>query len=137
MSVPGLFETASLETSKIDGCEMKRFRRCGPGSDSLRKRVVARAVFFLAIAGLCLALSGFVDMSQAEPVQLASFSGLVPLPDTSMAVITGTGLQSPSFSGNVQPRGAVTLWDEIRPSNLQQRIDDSGIVTLTVNGVTQ
>ena len=98
---------------------------------------MARAVFFLAIAGLCLALSGFVDMSQAEPVQLASFSGLVPLPDASMAVITGTGLQSPSFSGNVQPRGAVTLWDEIRPSNLQQRIDDSGIVTLTVNGVTQ
>jgi hypothetical protein len=120
--------------------EMKRFRISSQQPGSSRKHfesVGFHVIFFLVVASLFLALSGFVEMSQAAPVQLASFSGLAPLPDASMAVITGTGLQSPSFTGNVQPRGAVTLWDEIRPSNLQQRINSSGIVTITVNGVTQ
>jgi hypothetical protein len=120
--------------------EMTPFRICGQRLASARKlfgKFGFRLVLFLAVASFSVVSKSFAENLPAAPVQLASFSGLIPLPDASMAVITGTGLQSPSFTASAQPRGAVTLWDEARPPNLQQRLDHSGSVNITVNGVVQ
>jgi hypothetical protein len=70
--------------------------------------------------------SGFI-----LPVALTE---LTALPDSSIAVITGTGLQAPAV--NTTPLAPIILWDELHPTNQQSNIN-SGIVTITVNGVAQ
>jgi hypothetical protein len=61
---------------------------------------------------------------------------LTALPDSSMAVVTGTGLQGPTVNGNSASSAPIILWDELHPANQQSTIN-SGIVTITVNGVVQ
>jgi hypothetical protein len=123
--------------------EMKLLCICRDRPDSSRKlprKLGFGAVAFIAFMGVFSTSNCFADSvaqdTQSGSVHLASFTGLAALPDSSMALVTGTGLQSPSVTENAVPRGTVTLWDEIRPSNLQQQLN-SGTVTITVNGVVQ
>lgn len=119
---------------------MKRRRICSQRRWSLWKRFRKfgfRVVLCPIFASFFMTSGGFAKNKTVEPVQLASFSGLTPLSDASMAVVTGRGLQLPSFAATAQSRGAVVLWDEVRPSNLPQRFDNSGSDTITVNGTVQ
>jgi hypothetical protein len=61
---------------------------------------------------------------------------LTALPDSSIAVVTGTGLQGPTVGGSAISSPPIILWDELRPANQESTIN-SGIVTITVNGVVQ
>ena len=93
---------------------------------------VALAIVF---AGSFVPTASFAKSCNDCNAKLVSFTGLTPLPNASMAVITGTGLPLPSLNQNSRPRGAVTLWDEIRPPSLQSLVKNS--TTITVNGVLQ
>ena len=65
-----------------------------------------------------------------------ALSKLTALPDSSIAIVTGTGLQGPTVAGSAILSPPIILWDELRPANQASTIN-SGIVTITVNGVVQ
>jgi hypothetical protein len=120
--------------------KMKRRQLCHRWSWSLRKcekNSGFRNLVFAVFVGLLVISSGLAKAEPVALVQVASVSGLTPLPDASMAMVTGGRLQLPSLAAVARSRGAVVLWDEIRPPGLLQRVENSGTVTITVNGAVQ
>jgi hypothetical protein len=101
----------------------------------LRKPLLEMALLFaLSVVGtptICLAKGGGSDL-----ISPAAVTNLTALPDSTIAVITGTGLKAPSLSGTSQPRAAITLWDELRPAAQQNNLSNSNS-TITINGVVQ
>lgn len=118
---------------------MKKLSKLFDAFSSARKQSqkaglgVALAIVF---AGGFVSTASFAKSCDDCKAKLISFTGLTPLPNTSMAVITGTGLPLPSLNQNSGPHSAVTLWDEIRPQSPQSLVKN-GTVTITVNGVLQ
>jgi hypothetical protein len=101
------------------------------------KRSEFRNLVCSVFVGLLATSSG---QAKAEPVALVpivSVSALLSLPDVSMVTMTGGMLQLPSLAAMARSRGAVVLWDEIRPSDLQQGSDNSGTVPIAVNGISK
>ena len=93
-------------------------------------------VFFAALSAVatpetCLAKGRGLDL-----ISPAAVTNLTALPDSAIAVITGTGLKAPSLSGTGEPRAAITLWDELRPAAQQSNLSNSNS-TITLNGVVQ
>ena len=93
--------------------------------------LLAAYFLFAIMPSVCHAES--VKTSLILPVALTE---LTALPDSSIAVVTGTGLQAPAANGNTTPSAPVVLWDELRPVNQQSTLS-SGTVTITVNGAVQ
>lgn len=75
--------------------------------------------------------SGNNNGGGVTPVAMLS---LTPLPDTTIAAVTGTGLKPPSI-GNNAGSGPIILWDELRPKLLPPLTSSTS--TITVNGVIQ
>lgn len=89
------------------------------------------ALLAVAMPGVCLAKGRGLDL-----ISPAAMTNLTALPDSAIAVITGTGLKAPSLSGTGEPRAAITLWDELRPASQQRNLSNSNS-TITLNGVVQ
>lgn len=100
--------------------------------NGLAKNFIFAACFVIVITpSICHAENGKAGF--ILPVALTELSAL---PDSSIAVVTGTGLEAPTVSGNSTSSAPIILWDELRPIN-QQPTMNSGIVTITVNGAVQ
>lgn len=98
----------------------------------LRKPVFGAALLLaLAIPEICLA-----QVRGSGLILPAAVTNLTALPDSTIAVITGTGLKAPGLSGTSEPRAAITLWDELRPAGQQNTLSTSN-TTITINGVVQ
>lgn len=111
----------------------------GPGT-SHRKRLAALYVVAI-LAGMAtpsICRAGNEQSSSILPVSVlpVALPGLTALPDSSIAAVTGTGLQAAPVTGNTGANTPIVLWDELRPATPQTMIN-SGSVTITVNGVVQ
>ncbi|WP_284258509.1 hypothetical protein [Acidocella aquatica] len=79
---------------------------------------------------------GYAKAGTSDFILPAAVTNLTALPDSTIAVITGTGLKAPSINGAGEPRATITLWDELRPAVQQNSLSNSNS-TITVNGVVQ
>src|SRR5580698_303834 len=76
------------------------------------KGLIFAACFIGAVTpSICRAENGGTGL--IVPVTLTE---LTALPDSAIAVVTGTGLQAPNLSGNTSPSAPIILWDELRPA---------------------
>ena len=109
-------------------CKLTRFgkRLCG----------VTVVTFLAAAAVVATPGVGHAKAGGADFILPAAVTNLTALPDSAIAVITGTGLKAPSINGTGEPRAAITLWDELRPAVQQNNLSNSNS-TITVNGVVQ
>ena len=107
---------------------MKKFSavRCG----------LAAGMVFLAAVAMAPGMARAATTKGRGLFLPAALTSLTALPDSEIAVVTGTGLRGPAVSGTAEPRAAITLWDELRPA-VQQNNLSSGNSTVTVNGVVQ
>jgi hypothetical protein len=107
---------------------------------SYRKRLAALcfAAILAGIATPSICRAGSEQSSSVLPVSVlpVALPGLTALPDSSIAAVTGTGLQAAPITGNTGANTPIVLWDELRPATPQTMIN-SGSVTITVNGVVQ
>lgn len=112
----------------------------GGSGTSYRRRLAALcfAAILAAIAMPSICRAGSEQSSSVFPVSVlpVALPGLTALPDSSIAAVTGTGLQAAPITGNTGANTPIVLWDELRPATPQTMIN-SGSVTITVNGVVQ
>ncbi|NNM56153.1 hypothetical protein [Acidocella sp.] len=100
------------------------------------RRPVCGVAFLAALSALATPAICLAKVSGLDLISPAAVTNLTALPDSAIAVITGTGLKAPSLSGTGEPRAAITLWDELRPAAQQSTLSNSNS-TITVNGVVQ
>ena len=84
-----------------------------------------------AVPTACHAKSG-----ESALVLPAGLTQLTALSDSTIAIVTGTGLRGPSIGGTSEPRAPITLWDELRPTAHPPLAANSNSV-ITINGVLQ
>lgn len=114
--------------------KMKRRDTADPKANGLR-------LLFMCGLGLCLAtfatpVQCFAqDGVQASIMQVADVT-LLPLPNSMISTIKGTGLQGPSLNRSSTPMGTITLWDELKPAAQQENML-SGTQVITINGTTR
>jgi hypothetical protein len=109
------------------------YRQKGPKPPAWRRWLALTGCVLFCSVGLPVA--GFAQDTRAQVMDVASLT-LVPLPNETIAVVKGSGLQGPGVGNQMPAGGAITLWDELKPPAASQTTG-TGMSVITTNSVAK
>ena len=129
-------------------CEglMKQFPVLSGTLTVLRHRQLHKLVATLGLTAVVACLAVPAESQAQNVLSRTGNAGLIvpvatttltALPDATIAVVTGMGLKAVQpVNGSAGSAPSIVLWDELRPT-VQRPLIESGLGTVSVNGVMQ